>query len=105
MSLAVYECRRATPRAHTLPSSFLSIIETIIASIPLPFKPDKLRLVATGGEKKISRESTADRRNFFNLPSLCASLVRFGSPSAVNYSRLGRALCSAILRLIFQGDG
>lgn len=63
------------------PSSFLSIIETIIVRIPLPFKPDKPRLAA--GEKENTRQPTG--QNFFNLPSLCVSLVRVGSPP-VNYS-------------------
>jgi len=49
MSRAVYD----SARTRSAGCSFLSIMETIIAHIPLPFKPDKPRLAA--GEKENAR--------------------------------------------------
>lgn len=100
MSRVVYE----SARPHTPGAAFLSIIETIIARIPLPFKLDKPRLAA--GEKENTWRPTADRGNFFNLPSLCASSVRVDSPP-VNYSPHPCADFPAMLELISKetGDG
>lgn len=86
MSPAVYEsaCDHPARTLVTPPGSFLSIIETIIARIPLPFEPDKPRLAA--GEERKYPERRSEKL-FQSAVIMCEFSPR--SPS-INYSRFVR---------------